>query len=64
MCPGSICFKTAGQRQEGQEQGRQGLDLERLLCPAKELRGQALGNGEPLKGHVMIRCGCEDDGSG
>lgn len=44
--------------------GRQGLDLERLLCPAKELRGQALGNGEPLKGHVMIRCGCEDDGSG
>lgn len=63
LCPGSTSFKRAGQREEGEGQRRQGL-TGGLLCPAKEVTGQHLGDGEPLKGHDMTRCGCEDVGGG
>lgn len=41
-------------REEGEGQWRQEPDLETLLCPAKGLRGQHLGDGEPSKGHDMM----------
>lgn len=51
---GASVSKGLDMREEGEGQWRQEPDLETLLCPAKGLRGQRLGDGEPLKGHDIM----------